>query len=302
MTTAVEKTKRDWLSVREQGSIWGLQFFVFVVSAMGRTVARFWVWLIMPYYFLAARTARRATADFLRRIEQPSGWGAVFRQFVTFSHCVVDKILLLRGETEAFDLELIGHEHMESLQGRGALLLSAHVGSFEALRAAARDYDMVVNIIVNRTNARMVNKVFSDLETDGKLQLVEMGDDQVKLMLRLRELVEMGQTISIMGDRVTAGERSMVVPFLGQDARFPTGAYLLAHALKCPVFLVFGIYEGGNKYTLHCEPFAEQIRLPRKGRQDALKGWVDKYSERLEHYARRSPSNWWNFFDFWRVD
>lgn len=300
MSGATE-SNHSWLSIREQGSILGLRFFVWLVTAMGRGAGRFFLFFIMPYYVLVASGARRACADYLRRLGLPHGFGAVFHQFLTFSQCVVDKILLLTGQTEAFEFELVGHEHMERIhtEKKGAILLSAHLGSFEALRAEARNYDMTVNIIVNRTNARMVNGVLGELEPDGKLQLVEMGDDHVAMMLRLRELVAEGQIISIMGDRVAAGERSMVVPFMGAPARFPSGAYLLAHALKCPVYLVFGIYDGGNKYTLHCEPFAERIDLPRKTRQEALRAHVAQYAARLEHYCRQSPSNWFNFFDFW---
>jgi predicted LPLAT superfamily acyltransferase len=88
-------------------------------------------------------------------------------------------------------------------------------------------------------------------------------------------------------------------PFFGQDASFPAGPFLMASVLRCPVYLVFGIYRAPNHYDLHCERFAERVELPRKDRDEALRQWVRRYAERVEHYAREAPENWFNFFDFW---
>ena len=73
----------------------------------------------------------------------------------------------------------------------------------------------------------------------------------------------------------------------------------LAAVLKCPIYLVFGLYFEPNRYELFCEPFAERIVLPRGDRQEALRIVVSRYAERLEAYCRQAPNNWFNFFDFW---
>lgn len=52
---------------------------------------------------------------------------------------------------------------------------------------------------------------------------------------------------------------------------------------------------------IHCEPFADPLLLPRAERQDALQKTIERYAERLEHYALQSPLDWFNFFDFWQL-
>ena len=44
---------------------------------------------------------------------------------------------------------------------------------------------------------------------------------------------------------------------------------------------------------------AERIVLPRGDRQAVVDGYVTRYAERLEAWARRDPLQWYNFFDFW---
>ena len=87
--------------------------------------------------------------------------------------------------------------------------------------------------------------------------------------------------------------------FMGAEARLPTGPYALASAIGCPVFLTFGLYESPNRYRLICEPFAEKVELPRSERQKAIQGYAQRYADRLEHYCRLAPDNWFNFFEFW---
>ena len=64
--------------------------------------------------------------------------------------------------------------------------------------------------------------------------------------------------------------------------------------------LIFALRQQG-KLVLHCEPFADPLRLPRGERQQALQDTVDRYAQRLEHYALMSPLDWFNFFDFWHL-
>ncbi len=63
--------------------------------------------------------------------------------------------------------------------------------------------------------------------------------------------------------------------------------------------MTFGLYRDPNRYDLYCELLAEQIVLPRKHREEALRGYVQQYAARLEHFARLAPDNWFNFYDFW---
>ena len=126
-----------------------------------------------------------------------------------------------------------------------------------------------------------------------------MGEG-VDFMLRIRELIDEGALVALLGDRVGKDDRAVEVDFMGGRARFPTGPYLLASMLKCPVYLTFGLYRDPDGYDLHCEPFAERIELPRGERQEALERYAQQYADRLEHYTRSAPDNWFNFYDFWR--
>ena len=76
----------------------------------------------------------------------------------------------------------------------------------------------------------------------------------------------------------------------------------LAALACCPVILFFGLYRGGNRYELHFERLADLIVLDRSQRQAQLGDWMQRYADRLAHYARLAPDNWFNFYDYWGED
>ena len=68
------------------------------------------------------------------------------------------------------------------------------------------------------------------------------------------------------------------------------------------MILCFGLYRGGNRYDVHFEVLAERIALEPRRRQEQIAIWVQRYADRLEHYARLTPYNWFNFYDYWAED
>jgi predicted LPLAT superfamily acyltransferase len=119
-------------------------------------------------------------------------------------------------------------------------------------------------------------------------------------VLRLREWIEQGYIIALLGDRAVEQEQQISVDFLGEEALFPATPIQLAAALNAPVYTFFGLYRGGRRYDAHFDLLAERIDLPRRERTEATRRWLQLYADRLAHYARHAPYNWFNFFPFWR--
>jgi predicted LPLAT superfamily acyltransferase len=292
--------QKNWLDVREVGATWGMVTVVKVATAFGRWPARLMLRVIVAYYFLLNGRARAASREYLGRMGQEATSGAVYRHLLRFAQCALDRLFFLRGQFERFEFSHFGHEHLEKLaqERRGAFLFGAHLGSFEALRASGMSYGIPVNVVANFRNARRINEVLTRLGNDSNTRFIDAGGSPVSLALSVRQAVGRGELVAILADRATEG-RSVEVPFLGQSARFPTGAFLLAATMGCPVYLTFGLHFPPNRYALYCEPFAEELKLPRENRHGSLEGYVRRYAERLEHYCRLAPDNWFNFFDFW---
>lgn len=296
--------RADWLNVRETGSVLGMRVLLYTCTMFGRWPARVVLKLVALYYVALNRKAREASRTYLALVGVAPSLRHVYKHVLSFAECSLDRLFFLRRNFAPFVVTSVGSEHIRALtqKRQGAILLGAHLGSFEAMRAASENTQANINVVGYFGNARAVNRVL-DQGSDGqvKTRLLEVTPDSIEFVFKAKELLERGEMLAILADRVISNHVAEV-SFLGRKARFPTGPFILAASLKCPVYLTLGLYYPPNRYELHCEPFVDLVTLPRGARAEALQAYVQRYADRLAHHCRLAPYNWFNFFSFWSAE
>jgi predicted LPLAT superfamily acyltransferase len=292
---------RNWLAIAEVGTAWGIRFIVALYRLAGRRVTHGFLRVLALYYVGFHVIARRASLEYWQRVGGPATWRQAMHHFFTFAAVAVDRMVFATGRVEKFTFTPSGHEHLESLrqQGKGALLIGAHLGSFECLRFRSRAKQLPLTIVANFANAERINGVLKRLDPTLNTRVISVDERSLTAVLQIRECIERGELVAILADRTHPASRSITVDFLGGRAKLPAGPFMLAATLRCPVLLTFGLYRGGTQYDLFCEPFADQLTLPRQELQAALTACAQRYADRLAHYVCLQPDNWFNFFRFW---
>jgi predicted LPLAT superfamily acyltransferase len=295
--------RRGWLEVAEAGTLAGLKFMVVLCTLFGRGAARAFLFLLTLYFAASRPDLRRTARAYRRRMGIPAGFWNIHRQVWCFAEVATDRFFLIRNQFHRFAITQNGHEHMVKLreEKRGAILLGAHLGSFEAMRMRSDAERVPVNVVGYFKNTARINNLLAKFNPNLNTRFIEVDPDAPGFIFAIKECIERGELVAILGDRAGHGAKT-VASFLGSPAEFPTGPYVLASVLECPIYLTFGLYTQPNHYDLYCEPFAENLKLPRKGRDEALQALAQRYAERLEHYARMAPDCWFNFYDFWLDD
>jgi predicted LPLAT superfamily acyltransferase len=279
-----------------------LRLLIGVCRLLGRGVTRLVLAPVVLYFVVFASQARRASRDYLRRVGLPHGLGAAYAHFLRFAHVTLDRLFFVLGKMQPFTITRTGKENLAALkrERRGALLLGAHLGSFEAMRAMAADEALPLNIVGYFQNARLINGILGKLNPSLAARVINV-EQNMSFMLTVKERIDAGEMVALLGDRVGLGDRVVEVELFGAPALFPAGPYWLAASLRCPVYLTFGLYHEPNRYDLYCEPFAERIEL-RRGERDAdARVWAQRFAQRLEHYCRLAPDNWFNFYPVWKT-
>jgi predicted LPLAT superfamily acyltransferase len=294
-----------WLHARERGSTRLLRFMVWVTLRLGRGAGRFLLPPIVLYFVIFSPRSRAASRRYLARaLGRRAGVRDVLRHYHAFAGTILDRVYFLSGRWDHFDVRLHGHAALREILecGRGCILLGSHLGSFEALRAAAVfEARWPFAMLMDNANAQKVARTFAALNPALAATIIESGAPDS--LVRAKERLDAGAMLGMLGDRLRPGDRAIQVPFLGAPMRFPEGPFIAAEVLGAPVVLCFGLYRGGRRYDLHFEPFRDPLAL-RRGthpahRAEALAAGVRDYAARLEHYARLAPYNWFNFFDVW---
>lgn len=301
-----------WNEMGEAGFVGGMRLLVAVYRWLGRLPFRLLLLPVLGYFFLVRGSARRASLEYLCKLQQrhqvfpraPDLWLA-WRHFQAFAEALLDKVLALAGEFPLAQIEVHGREQFLTLVdgGRGAVLLTAHIGNLEVCRALAElRPNLQLNILVHSRNAEQFNRLLTRYQGPQRARLIEVDSINPGTAMLLADRVAAGEMLVIAADRLTpgSGQHSCSVPFLGEQAEFPLGPFILASLLRCPVYLVF-CSRRGARYHADFEHFADCIeRGPRRAqRLQALSGWVAAYATRLERQCQLAPLQWFNFYPFW---
>lgn len=293
-----------WLKQPEQGSELFIRFLAHTGRLVGWHIGRSITCVVGTYYASITRPARMASRDYLSTVlGRKATLLQVFRHIVTFAYTIQDRIFFLTGNYGRYEINVHGAELFADLKerGQGAVLLGSHLGSFEVLRALGiNDHDLPIKVLMYPNNSRRFIAVQNSLNARLAGTIIPIGTPES--MLQVKEHVDHGGMIGILGDRSVEGEKAAKVTFLGRPAQIPVGPYLLASALKVPVILFFGLHRGGRRYDVHFELLTDCMSLDRRARDEELRKWAKHFAGRLEHYCRLAPYNWFNFFDFWRKD
>jgi predicted LPLAT superfamily acyltransferase len=294
----------DWTQDKERGTEFFLLLIRWIAVHLGRPVARLLLFPITAYFFLFAPDARRASYRFLHRIQgSPAHWWQVARHLHHFSATILDRVFLLTGKHGQLDITVHNAELVfeHTTPGNCAVLLGSHLGSFEVLRALAiNDRKLRLKVLMHEAHNELITRILHALNPDVAETVIPLGTPNS--LLKAYEYLQQGYLIGMLGDRVVDSAKTTACDFLGSQTDFPTGPMLTAAALKAPVILFFGLYQGGRRYEIHFELLANQVTIDRSRRAQDVQLWTQRYADRLAHFTRMSPYNWFNFYDFWETD
>lgn len=298
-----------WANMGESTFVAGVWFLYGVYRLFGRLPFRLCLYPVVFCYWLTRTEARRASQDYLQRMQATHGvfprgpnWSTSLRHFVCFAETLLDKTLAMGGHYPPQKLLFDGRDSvMADLQaGRGGVVITAHLGCLELLQATASlRAGPKINILVHTAHAQRFNRILHRLNPNSHVRLLQVTEFSAPTAMMLAQCIAAGELVAIAGDRIpVSGDRILKLPFLGKPASFPAGPYLMASLLACPVYLLACLHEGDG-YRAQIHKLTDQILLPRANRMSAMTGYAGEFASWLEDRLRDSPLDWFNFYPFW---
>lgn len=307
----------QWASIKEAGTLFGLQFLRFIHNVFGRWLVTLMLLPTVAYFLLFRPLTRRASQEFLALHYQqyPEYWGSkpglreTARHLYVFAETVVDKLLSWCIEIDVDKFVIEHPERIDDIMAdtRGQLIIGSHMGNLEYCRGFMQRYrDKVINILVHDKHSQNYNTIMQQLNPDSRLNVFQVEDFDIPTMLLIKAKIDDGEWVFIAGDRspLSGAERTAPVQFMGKQAHLPIGPYMLAKGLGCPVKLMFSYcdYDLSRKdQKVHFEivPFSDRLTLDRRERDAQLKSYAQQFANELEKQCAKAPYQWFNFYDFW---
>lgn len=304
LATSPPAVKPKWEGKRRGGKLGNRFFVALTTSGFGRACTPFFLFWTVLYFLIADEKGRRVSFDLARRV----GRGATalqrlrfaFGHFYVYGAMLIERMALLAGGEGLFQIEKFGEEGIRAAveAGRGVVLLTSHLGNWEAMAQCLSCIDAPVTLVMYDGVQPRVKQALEELSARQSFDVLYTDGGPTSAAGILAAL-SAGRIVGMMADRTLAG-RGVELPFLGGRAEFPVGPYSIAAASGAPAFQVFAMRSKPYTYEFHAFPFGRLVYENRRKKGADFERWGLCFAARLEEFTRAWPEQWGNFYEFWK--
>lgn len=258
------------------------------------------LWPISFYFLVMDYRARRGSRVCLQRIlGRQIGLRDIFRHIHRFAEVTLDRVYFLLGGVDEPKLHVSGRDVLLDALGRGkgCLLLGAHIGSFDAMRALGAERNIRMRMLMYRRNLGGATAALEALAPDYEAGIIAIG--QPDTMLKVAESLARGEVVGILADRAAIAGRSVGVHLFGREIRLPEGPFRLALLTGAPIVMASALRRNDGSYDVKFEAMPSLLATQGRGRRALVQAAAERYAAWMENLCRAHPFAWFNFYDYW---
>ena len=299
-STLLPRSRKNVSARRADGGAWydqpergaghlRMAFMWYVYRFFGKNALKIAVVPVAACIYAFVGPVRRNLRSFYAAVGRK---GSLFRHVLDFAWSLADKVdaCTLKKDLPRLAVrdDAGGRAFRELVaSGKGAFLVSSHVGTVEVLPALAQGGGRVPHVHAFQQmghDAAFTRQFASHLDAS-VLTLRAVEEIGVETAVDMQSAIGRGDLVLMAGDRPSAGSRAVLRhEFLGRECEWPKGVFVFARLMECPVFFVTCVRTGWNAYEAHFEQAAGDV--------------FDAYVRFLEREARARPDQWHHFHDF----
>lgn len=295
-----------------------LKLTLFLVRILPHWLLALLAFPVSFFYWLSCPKARAAASLFQKQLCTFAGKKIrvnTYAQVYSFALCLVEKFEGWCGKKKFSSIIYSDDDSAELKkllsQKKGAVLIGSHLGNSELLRSFASFGETgvplrvgVTSIADTKTTAKF-NKTLASLNLSADMELISTDQIGAGTIDYLQQKIDSGGLVVLMGDRVSSAVpgRSLKQDFLGKEAAFPYGTFLMASLIQAPIYYFFALRPKditfSSKYDMLVKKSSVHFLPGRKNRELNLRNFSSEYAQVLQSNCLEHPFQWYNFFDFW---
>lgn len=287
---------------KSKGTPLGYRIFIGLLRMGGVYPAYFLLRLVAFYYFLFSFQSSKYSYRYFRRRMHFSHWRsirAMYRNYYRFGQTIIDKVVVMADMPNPFTFEFDGEIHLRDMiaEQKGGIMLSAHAGNWEVAGHLFKRLQTPVHIVMFDGEHERIKAYMESVTGQRNVNIIVIKND-LSHIYAINDALSKNELVCMHADRFVAGNKTVSVNFLGGEAAFPVGPFLLAATFKVPVSVVFAFKESATHYHLSATTPKRYNGRRQEGVNEAVQDFVNALEEKVKLY----PEQWFNYFDFWQED
>jgi predicted LPLAT superfamily acyltransferase len=292
------------IRVKKRGNALGFWCFRMMFRVFGPKGTYLLLQLVATHYLIFDREAVVSTLSYIEKRFPRAGkiekYWHVRRLFVNQGRQLIDRYVLARKSDYIKCHQVDTKETLETLQesDKGLVLLTSHIGNWQVALMHMGHLRKDITIVMRPEDNPAVRECLRLGSHEAKP--VKMIDPQGHLggALEIVQALNEGNIVCMMGDR-SYGFDTLEVPFLGQPAYFPYGAFAVAAATESPVVALLTHKVSEREYIADVSNMWRPIYEDGQSKKEQLRGWLKNYIALLESFVEEHPYECFLFHNVW---
>lgn len=286
---------------KSKGNPLGYRIFVSVLKVGGVKPAYFMLRFVALYYFLFSWQTSKGTYYYFHKrlgFSKAKSILKLYRNYYLFGQSIIDKVVIMSGIPNKFTFNFDGIDNLRQIaaMNKGGLLLSSHIGSWEIAGELLDHINTRINIVMFDGEDKQIKQYMDSVTGERKINIIVIKND-LSHIFKINAAFQNNELVCMHADRFIEGNKTITREFLGEDAKFPAGPFVMAEKFKVPVTFVYALKESALHYHFFSSPVKDYSDLPKgEGMQQLIGDFINSFESKVKTY----PEQWYNYYNFWQ--
>jgi predicted LPLAT superfamily acyltransferase len=285
---------------KSKGTKAGYQIFIWILKNLGVAPAYFILRFVAFYFFVFSYKANRQIYSLYRRrlgYSRVSSITKIYRNCYLLGQSIIDKVVVMSGIKNKFTYHFDGEENLREIAAlqRGGMLLSAHIGNWDIAGHLLKRLDTRINIVMFDGEHEQIKKYLAGVTGKMSVNIIFIKND-LSHIYEISDAFKNNELVCMHADRFLEGNKTITTHFLGEEARFPMGPFVLAAKFKVPVSYVFAVKESNRHYHLFASKIKNYDAVEKKL---VMQQMLTEFAKEMEEKVKKYPEQWFNYYNFW---
>lgn len=286
---------------KTRGGASGYLFFIYMIRYIGIKAAYGFLALVVLYFIPFAPKATKNIWQYARRILKRSRLHSaclLLKNYYRLGQTLIDKVAIGNGMIGKYHFKFERYQEFLDVldSGQGAIMIGAHVGNWEIGTPFFNDYSKKMNVVMYDAEHQKIKEILKKNRQQQSYKIIPVNEDNLAHIFKITKALDKKEYVCFQGDRFLNTDKLLTCTFMGQEAAFPIGPFLLASRLKVPVVFYFAMREAKQTYHFH---FIQAEKVARTKEKRAEQALLEQYVNALENIIRQYPEQWFNYYPFW---
>jgi predicted LPLAT superfamily acyltransferase len=286
---------------KSKGNPLGYRIFVSVLKVGGVKPAYFMLRFVALYYFLFSWQTSKGTYYYFHKrlgFSKVRSILKLYRNYYLFGQSIIDKVVIMSGIPNKFTFNFDGIDNLRQIaaMNQGGLLLSSHIGSWEIAGELLEHINTRINIVMFDGEDKQIKQYMDSVTGERKINIIVIKND-LSHIFKINAAFQNNELVCMHADRFIEGNKTITREFLGEDAKFPAGPFVMAEKFKVPVTFVYALKESALHYHFFSSPVKDYSGMPKgEGMQQLISDFIISFENKVKTY----PEQWYNYYNFWQ--